>query len=556
MKKFLPFLLLLILSSNTFPQNEWNLIWSLHEKPFQEPMIGSEMAIVKAGFDTDQDGKGEFLCAYTDMGDNYLLMYEATGDNTFELVWYWKYPVPANTFAGIVVGDIDNNGKIDIVTTMPSQVTIDPNPPRLWVFEWNGVVGENKYGVYTDGVEMPAPTAEWNFELPDNIDFRPYSLIIEDIDDDGDNELIVGVRQGGRGREVIVASVTGELSGFGSFEIEYNLQDLAGGSLYSVTTGDLDGDGKKEIYAMIWDFFSLYIIESTGPNQYELVNSMPRVFVDTGIDYGALDGIVVADVNNDGINEMYIAGTEPPNTLFVITNVTDVAAITPQDIKPFYTIPRKAGGKLRAMWVADPDQDGELSLMIAGETNGQIFELKYDGEGDPADSTSWELIVAFDMFEHSGFSPDDSPTISPRLFYGCPAGDMDGDGKEEYVFINYSTSFTVWPDDGYVWIIEKDKAPTDIKAVKMLPENYALLQNFPNPFNPSTKISYQLPYEGFVSLKVYDVLGKEVANLVSEMKSAGDYTVNFDASNLPSGLYLYRLEAGNFVSSKKMMLLK
>lgn len=562
MKKCILLLTLLLLTPAISAQNGWNFKWKLNQKPFQDPMVASQMGIVKAGFDTDQDGKGEFLCAYTDMGENYLLMYEATDDGDYELVWYWKYPVPANTFAGIAVGDIDNNGKVDIITTMPSQVTITPNPPRLWVFEWNGVVGENKYGVYEPGVEMPEPTAEWNLELPDNIDFRPYSLIIEDIDGDGDNELIVGVRQGGRGREVIVASVTGELSGFGSFEIEYNLQGLTGGSLYSVTTGDLDGDGKKEIHAMIWDFFSLYMIENTAPDQYELLTSLPRVFVDTQIDYGALDGIVVADVNEDGINEMYIAGTESPNQLFIITNVTDIAAITPQDIKPFYRIPQKGLGRLRTLSVVDTDGDGNLSLMIAGERNGQIFELKYKGEGDPADSTSWDLIVAFDIFEYSGFSPDDNPTIEPRLFYGSFAGDMDGNGKMEYVFVNYRTSFftatndTLFPDDAYVWVIEKDAAPSNVNTGNMTPRNFELSQNFPNPFNPITRISYQLAREEFVSLKVYDVLGKEVSTLVSDKQGAGKYTVNFNASNLPSGLYLYRLEAGNYISSKKMILLK
>ena len=77
------------------------------------------MAIVKAGFDTDQDGWGEFLCAWTDLDSNYTLMYEATGDNTYELVWSFLHPVPANTFAGIVVGDIDNNDIVEIIITSP-----------------------------------------------------------------------------------------------------------------------------------------------------------------------------------------------------------------------------------------------------------------------------------------------------------------------------------------------------------------------------------------------------------------------------------------------------
>ncbi len=120
MKKILLLITLLLFASSILAQNTWNLVWTLHQKPFLEPMVGSEMAIVKAGFDTDEDGWGEFLCAWTDLDENYILMYEASADDQYDLVWYWKYPIPANSFAGIAVGDIDNNGKVDIVTTMPS----------------------------------------------------------------------------------------------------------------------------------------------------------------------------------------------------------------------------------------------------------------------------------------------------------------------------------------------------------------------------------------------------------------------------------------------------
>ncbi|MFZ2322343.1 MAG: C25 family cysteine peptidase [Ignavibacteriaceae bacterium] len=89
-----------------------------------------------------------------------------------------------------------------------------------------------------------------------------------------------------------------------------------------------------------------------------------------------------------------------------------------------------------------------------------------------------------------------------------------------------------------------------------IPGKYALDQNYPNPFNPSTTIKYQLPEDGLVTLKIYDVLGSEIATLVNEQKTAGKYEVNFDASSLSSGVYIYKIQAGNFISSKKMILLK
>jgi hypothetical protein len=88
------------------------------------------------------------------------------------------------------------------------------------------------------------------------------------------------------------------------------------------------------------------------------------------------------------------------------------------------------------------------------------------------------------------------------------------------------------------------------------PSKYVLTQNFPNPFNPSTSISYEIPATNFVSLKIYDMMGKEVANLVNGTQEAGFYTVKFDASKLASGVYFYKLQANDFTATKKLMLMK
>jgi hypothetical protein len=89
-----------------------------------------------------------------------------------------------------------------------------------------------------------------------------------------------------------------------------------------------------------------------------------------------------------------------------------------------------------------------------------------------------------------------------------------------------------------------------------IPKNYSLSQNYPNPFNPVTKINYALPKDGLVKIKIYDVLSREVATLVSEVKQAGYYSVDFDATNYTSGIYFYKLEAGTFSEIRKMMLIK
>jgi len=104
------------------------------------------------------------------------------------------------------------------------------------------------------------------------------------------------------------------------------------------------------------------------------------------------------------------------------------------------------------------------------------------------------------------------------------------------------------------WLNATDVNPNNDKSG--VPSNYRLLQNYPNPFNPSTNIKYDLPKEGLVTLRVYDILGKEVKTLVNEFERAGTYKITFNASDLPSGIYFYRLSSKNFNQVKKFILLK
>ena len=107
----------------------------------------------------------------------------------------------------------------------------------------------------------------------------------------------------------------------------------------------------------------------------------------------------------------------------------------------------------------------------------------------------------------------------------------------------------------YLALTQIQVLPVEDQNVVMY-KKFLLKQNYPNPFNPSTTINYSVPELSNVVIKVYDVLGKETATLVNEQKPAGSYEVEFDASNLVSGVYLYKLQAGSFVETKKMILMK
>ena len=121
----------------------------------------------------------------------------------------------------------------------------------------------------------------------------------------------------------------------------------------------------------------------------------------------------------------------------------------------------------------------------------------------------------------------------------------------------YVTGYSIDPNtrDDYT-TIKYVQGPVSVQNGQSLPIFFTLYQSYPNPFNPSTKIKYQLPEQRYVTLKVFDVLGKEITTLVNKEKTAGSYEVEFNASSLPSGVYFYRLQAGSFVETKKMVLMK
>ena len=113
---------------------------------------------------------------------------------------------------------------------------------------------------------------------------------------------------------------------------------------------------------------------------------------------------------------------------------------------------------------------------------------------------------------------------------------------------NYAAQIQHWYDNDFVTDVNENNI--------LLPTEFSLSQNYPNPFNPTTSIQYAISSRQLVQLKVYDILGSEVATLVNQEQSVGNYKVDFNASHLSSGVYFYQIKAGEFVQSKKMILIK
>jgi hypothetical protein len=162
--------------------------------------------------------------------------------------------------------------------------------------------------------------------------------------------------------------------------------------------------------------------------------------------------------------------------------------------------------------------------------------------------------------------------VSGLVNYGdiAPGETSTGTGYHAVIISNQIPPGTMLPVEiritskGVLYWLDTLDIITDVKEFVSLPKNYFLQQNYPNPFNPGTKIKYSIPKSSKIVIKVFDILGGEIETLVNEAKPAGTYELTWNAENLPSGVYFYRLQAVDpstgtgqvFVETKKMLLLK
>jgi len=177
------------------------------------------------------------------------------------------------------------------------------------------------------------------------------------------------------------------------------------------------------------------------------------------------------------------------------------------------------------------DKDVQLDWTTATETNNSGFEL----QNKRIEGNDWQVL---------SFIPGKGTTIEPQNYNYIDKNLSPGKYLYRLKQIDFNGSFEYYPD---AFGIEIDLT---------IPLHFTLEQNYPNPFNPSTKIKYSVPQSSYVIIKVFDILGNEIETLVNEEKPVGTYELTWYAKNLPSGIYFYRLRAGSFIETKKMVILK
>jgi hypothetical protein len=396
-------------------------------------------------------------------------------------------------------------------------------------------------------------------------------------------------------------------------DLWFGLDTLLGVAMPAYVCGDIDADGERELvcssasgpfqdYSQVLLFGLGHGLDTIPKYILRPVGESPSVFNSFGVD--ELGGIAVGDFNGDETKDLAIGLTfQPPShrngEVWVyygglsFDTLPDLRIVRPgvyQDNHSWFGSIAFSPGDINGDGFEDvvvsgaPWMDTTVFVYYGGPHgldslpglafNAYVYEIRaagdLNGDGYPDIIMSYpnQFGGAKVMIYYGGPSMDGVPDITiyqgqfpfytSALGMGATGiGDFDGDGTDDFAFTMYDNDTR-----GLVYIFSGTKT-TDVEDDHQteLPQTFALGQNYPNPFNPSTQIKFSLPTKSDVRLVVYNIAGQVVKVLVDEPLRGGSYTATWDGRDqknrvVASGIYLYRLEAGKYSESRKMVLLK
>ncbi len=310
-----------------------------------------------------------------------------------------------------------------------------------------------------------------------------------------------------------------------------------------ITFGDINGDGKTDIWYLSYNLDSLNYMRNIeghvvlGNSTWDSTSS--QIIYQNGHNYYLPIMYLLGDINGDG------------RTDFILENYNGYF--------PYYYDRCLIYGK----FPVDTIPNAGLNTQYQGSNIEKYMgDINHDGYGDFVTNNGSIYPVAKVWLGSNDMTKHDLPVAyiggTDNCYGGmiAPVGDVNGDGVNDFAVGTTTLGTTCM--DGYFVIISGDTTGlTEIKSGhKITGFGYKLYEAYPNPFNPGTTISYELGETGRVTLKVYDILGREVQTLVDEIKNAGKYEAAFNACNLPSGMYFCTIETGSYLETKKMLLIK
>lgn len=427
---------------------------------------------------------------------------------------------------GAYGGDFNGDGFLDLA--IPNEISRDV---RLFLNDSSGMY--SSFSV---------------FDLPQGNTPSPNEGA--DLNSDGIIDYVVG-NAGNDSVTVMIGDGTGGFSSLVSYQATNNVRGVA--------ILDLDGDGHMDIVTASRGGNNICTFRNNGDGTFA-----PRVTLEAGGNQET--ACVAADMNNDGILDV-VVGTHQSNHMIVLLGDGD-GGLTPQPPVP-------AGGRVWMIACGDVNGDGNVDIVSANSFTNNLTVLLGDGKGGLLPFTAYatgSFPLAIDLgdidgdgdldvvtsnyggrnwtlYENNGNGLFGNPRSLPASMAGSCAtlydrdndGDLDMTGIDEiddlvFLFVNPGT-VSVEPESG-------------------LPSTFVLEQNYPNPFNPNTVIEFGVSSRESISLKVFDVLGREVATLMEGVVEAGIHTVQWEASEFASGVYICRAQSAGSTQSIKVVLLR
>ena len=505
--------------------------------------------------DFDEDGRPEFYACNTNMIDRCeeliprLYKFEWNGSD-WEMVWMTETDIPQqNTWPALDWGDLDKDGKPEIIwgpanflgiPDPPCPQVANPNPPRILVYEYPGDGSDNMgydfFGQYI-------PNAYFTIVETDDFELRPIRFVIEDIDSDGDDEIIFADR----------AANTNNYH-FGVVSVDNIPDDADGTETWTVEAKGLSdfilaGTGNKWDLAVLDNY--IYLFDGIGqlfPVRYE--NSAWEILSPlAGLagDGSSFKGAVVVDIDNNASKEIVVGSWFYPKVYLLKKESGVLVSYEIADLTSLGAV------RFNGADYGDLDNDGNIDFvfgsrhMSTNSVNNPVFRVEYQG-GDITDPNNYiSTMIDSLLFDVGG----DLDVIE--------VANIDGDPEDEVFYTQGYTRGNAQDTPLDIVILDITwTPPTSVERESSnIPSNFYVEQNYPNPFNPSTVIKFGITEATTVDLRIYDVLGKEVAVLVhNQYLEAGSYNATFNAEGLASGIYVYRITAGNNTTSMKMQLLK
>ncbi len=432
---------------------------------------------------------------WTTVGTFYIYEQVPSKPDSFAVVYQYN-KVENGSFGPLTFGDSDGDGLTEIIAADFSTIC------RLYIFE---CTGNNTYvsKETQNTLTLSGASEQGRF------------IHITDMNKNGKKEIVVG-----RSASATPTTCTirfWEQTGTTGSNTYTNLYNYGGGMyLFGKSgIGDSDGDGWDELFFTYGSTGTLII--NISRLEYDSTTSTFKFYTTPSTKIGYPCSYYVTDYDNDGVKELIMTASSRGAATFILNSTGDNSYVVVDSL-----MEPADNNSMLCLDVKKLSGDIYPSI-VAGSFNGKVYVYTFNGTN---------FIKQYEK--------TDLPSGSIRKIYWS-----DIDAKNGISFHNGNT----------VRLFKRD-TPLSITHEFNAPSEYKLMQNYPNPFNPSTNIEFSIPKTGVTVIKVFDINGREVAELLNKTLQPGTYELAFDGSGLTSGTYFYRISSGSFSQTVKMMLLK